>query len=310
MNEPEPEPEPTTTRKPSTGEHRDRAPRPRSRPRVDYLRPEGAPALYAPDSIAWHVFKNPVSLFVGGIAAVLLELGEPRVRSGVWGHSMFPYDPITRLRRTGHVTHVCAYAPREVAQRVIAGVVRMHERVRGHTPEGTPYHANDPELLDWVQATVDYGFLEAYAAHCRALTDHDRDRFYRESVPTAELFGATGAPRSLAEQREQFEAMRPRLEPHPIVLEFLDIMTRTPAVPRPLEGLQGMMVRAGVDLLPDWAIERLELRRYALRGWERRVLWATGHLLERVPLPGSPPVLASRRMGLPGSYLYWGRSWS
>ena len=73
----------------------------KSIPRIDFLNPPGAPALYAPDSLAWQVFKNPVALFVGGITAVLLELAEPRVRSGVWGHSIFPTDPITRMRRTG-----------------------------------------------------------------------------------------------------------------------------------------------------------------------------------------------------------------
>lgn len=280
---------------------------PRRWPELDYSQPPGAPALYAPDSIAWHVFKNPVSLFIGGVAAVLLEFGEPRVRSGVWGHSMFPYDPITRMRRTGHVAHVSTYAPREVAERVIARVVRMHERVRGETPDGVPYHANDPALLNWVQATVGYGFMEAYAAYAHPLTDAQRDRFYRETQPAARLFGATGAPRSLAEQREQFNAMRGALEPHPIVLEFLGIVTRAPAVPRPLAGLQGAMVRAAVELLPDWVIARLELRRDTLPAWERRLLRGAARLLDRVPVPGSPPVQASRRLGLPGSYLYVGR---
>jgi uncharacterized protein (DUF2236 family) len=47
----------------------------RALPKIDFLRPPGAAALYAPDSLAWQIYKNPVSLFVGGIAAVLLELG-------------------------------------------------------------------------------------------------------------------------------------------------------------------------------------------------------------------------------------------
>ena len=41
----------------------------RSLPKVDFLRPAGAAALYAPDSLAWQIFKNPVSLFIGGITA-------------------------------------------------------------------------------------------------------------------------------------------------------------------------------------------------------------------------------------------------
>ena len=35
-------------------------------PAVDFARPVGEPALAAPDSVSWRVFKNPVALFVGG----------------------------------------------------------------------------------------------------------------------------------------------------------------------------------------------------------------------------------------------------
>lgn len=274
-------------------------------PRVDFSNPPGAPALYPPDSVAWRVFKNPVSLFIGGIAAVLLELGEPRVREGVWGHSIFPQDPILRMRRTGLMTHASVYAPRETAERMIAGVVRMHEKVRGVTPEGLPYHANDEELLNWVQATVDYGFMEAYAQFVRPLSDEERDRFYRESIPVAHLFRAFGAPASLAEQQAQFEAMRPHIVAHPIVDEFLGIVTTVPAVPRPLRPLQNMLVRAGIDMLPEWAKDQLGLRgRWRLKGWERRTIKTLGALFERIPLRGTPPVLASQRLGLSTRYLY------
>jgi uncharacterized protein (DUF2236 family) len=62
-------------------------------PKIDFRNPPGAAAMYAPDSLAWHVFKNPVALFVGGITAVLLELAEERVRTGVWEHSIFRTAP-------------------------------------------------------------------------------------------------------------------------------------------------------------------------------------------------------------------------
>jgi uncharacterized protein (DUF2236 family) len=284
------------------------SPRPFKRPipTVDFLNPRGAPALYPTDSLAWQVFKNPVSLFIGGITAVLLELAEERVRTGVWEHSIFPSDPLTRMQRTGLMTHVSVYAPVATAEKLIRGVVAMHERVRGTTPKGTPYRANDPELLDWVQCTVSYGFMEAYAAFCRPLTDAQRDRFYQESVVSARLFLAHGAPQSLAEQRQQFEQMGPRLEAHPIVLQFLEIVQRTPAVPWFLRPLQSTMVRAGIYLLPSWLIERLNLQgeRWRLRSWEHRLLRILGAFFERVPIPNAAPALASRRMGLPASYLY------
>ena len=39
--------------------------------------------------MSWRVFKNPLSLFIGGITAVIMELAEPRVRTGVWEHTTF-----------------------------------------------------------------------------------------------------------------------------------------------------------------------------------------------------------------------------
>lgn len=275
-------------------------------PRIDYANPPGAAALYPPDSVAWAVFKNPVALFVGGIAAVLLELGEPRVRSGVWEHSIFPTDPLTRLQRTGYVTHVSVYAPANVAAKVITGVTRMHERVRGTTPGGEAYHANDPELLNWVQCTVGFGFMEAYSAYCRTLTPAEKDRSYREAKPSADLFLAHGAPLSVADQEAQFAAMRPRLEPHAIIGEFLEIMLNTKGLPIPLRPFQGMMVRAAIALLPDWACTMFALNEeeWRLRGWERRTVHMLGALFERLPIPGTPPVEASKRLGLPANYLY------
>ena len=51
--------------------------------RIDFLRPIGEAALLSPASVSWRIFKNPLSLFIGGITAVIMELAEPRVRSGV-----------------------------------------------------------------------------------------------------------------------------------------------------------------------------------------------------------------------------------
>lgn len=51
---------------------------------IDFSSPVGEAALLAPDSVQWRVYKNPIALGIGGIAAVLLEFAEPRIRSGVW----------------------------------------------------------------------------------------------------------------------------------------------------------------------------------------------------------------------------------
>jgi uncharacterized protein (DUF2236 family) len=274
-------------------------------PAVDFTQPAGEPALTPAGSISWQVFKNPVALFAGGVAAVLLELAEPRVRTGVWEHTTFRTDPIARMERTGLAAMVTVYGAQSVAEKMIAGVRGMHARVRGTTPAGQAYHANDPELLDWVQVTAAFGFLEAYAAFVRSVSDADRDRFYAEGVPAGRLYGAVGAPASLAEQRAQFEAMRPKLERSAIVFEFLDVMKRAPIAPPPMGPLQWMLVRAGVEIVPGWVREILGLGdRHGLAGWERALVSVLGAAADRVPVPSSPALQACRRLGLPATHLY------
>lgn len=273
--------------------------RPETGQAVDFASPPGEPALVGPDSVAWQVFRNPVALFVGGVTAVVLELAEPRVRSGVWDHTSFRTDPLNRMERTGLAAMVTVYGARSVAERMIAGVVRLHERVRGVTPDGVEYHANDPELLDWVQATASFGFLEAYCAFVRPLDAARRDQFYAEGVEAARLYGGTGTITSVAAVEALFEKMRPRLEPSPIVFEFFEILGRTPIFPRGLGSLQSLLIRAAVEIVPEWTRELLGLdERYGLRPHEHRRVRGLGRLSDRLLLPSSPPAQACRRLGL------------
>jgi uncharacterized protein (DUF2236 family) len=274
--------------------------RPQTGLEVDFTRPAGEPALAPADGVAWQVFQNPVALFVGGVTAVILELAEPRVRSGVWDHTSFRSDPLARMERTGLAAMVTVYAARSTAEKMIEGVSRLHARVQGVTPDGVAYRADDPELLDWVQATASFGFLEAYCAFVRPLAPAQRDRFYAEGVEAARLYGAVGAPDSQAALERQFAAMRAKLERSAIVFEFLDIVHRTPIFPGPLRPLQGLLIRAAVEITPGWAREILGLdARYGLRRFEASAVRALGRLSDRVVLPSSPPAEARRRLGLP-----------
>ena len=106
---------------------------------IDFSSPVGEAALLAPDSVQWRVYKNPIALGIGGIAAVLLEFAEPRIRSGVWDHSTYKADPIGRSRRTGLVAMLACYGPASVAREVIGKVNRMHGAVKGQTPAGEAY---------------------------------------------------------------------------------------------------------------------------------------------------------------------------
>ena len=271
---------------------------------VDFTQPAGEEALAGPFSVSWRVSKNPVALFVGGVAAVVLELAEPRVRTGVWEHSSFRSDPVRRLQRTGLAAMVTVYGARSVAERMIAGVARRHGTVSGTTPGGAPYHARDPALLTWVHATAAFGFAEAYHRYARPLGRDEFDRFYAEGVPAARLYGARDAPASRAGLHALFAAMRGRLEPSPVIFEFLDIMRAAPVFPAPLRPVQRLLVRAAVGTVPGWVRERLGLAAvHGLRGWEPLVK-RLGTLSDRVVLRSGPAAQSCLRLGLPADFLY------
>ena len=271
---------------------------------VDFSKPTGEPALISPDSVSWRVFKNPVSLFVGGVTAVIMELAEPRVRTGVWEHTTFRVNPIRRLRRTGRAAMVTVYGARSSAEAMIAGVRRVHEKVAGTTSSGEAYRANDPELLNWVHGTAAYGFVQAYHAYVRPLSLLERGCYYAEGITTAALYGATSAPASEAELEMLFQAIAGRLERSDIVFEFLAIMRSAPILPLLLRPVQHLLVGAAVDLTPRWLQTILGLNGHSLHRWEVELVRQAGAFADRLVLESNPAVQACLRMRLPADYLY------
>src|SRR3546814_18881490 len=85
---------------------------------IDFSAPLGEPALLSPDSVQWRVYTNPIALGLGGIAAVLLEFAEPRLRSGVWDHSNYQATTIGSPRRTGLLALPACYVTHNSAQDV------------------------------------------------------------------------------------------------------------------------------------------------------------------------------------------------
>jgi uncharacterized protein (DUF2236 family) len=271
----------------------------------DFLVPRGEPALIAADSVSWQVCKNPLALFVGGITAVVLELSEPRVRSGVWRHTTFRERPLERLQRTGHAALLTVFGPRSRAEAMIERVDRRHARIQGVASDGRVYRATDPELLEWVHATACFGFVEAYHAYARPLAAPERDRFYAESVPVAERYGARSAPSSAAALDALFERMGGQLEGSDVVHEFLRIVRHMAVLPAPLRPLQDALVRASIDIVPAALRDRIGLAdAWTLAPWQRRLVRSAGRALDRVVLRSNPAVLACRRLGLPDDWLY------
>ena len=272
---------------------------------IDFAAPLGEPALLAPDSVQWRIYKNPIALGIGGIAAVLLEFAEPRIRSGVWDHSTYKADPIGRSRRTGLVAMLACYGPASSAKAVIGQVNRMHGKVKGETPGGTKYRALDPVLLDWVAATASYGFLMAYDRFVHRISDADKDRFMADGDAIGREFGARYTSPTVDAFMAMMDELEPCFEPHPIVFEFLDIIQSGRAAPGVPRFLHRAIARASVSLLPGHIRRKLELGpRYDLTRFDRTALRIAGRLADRYVDRTAPHCQASARLGLPHDFLF------
>lgn len=270
---------------------------------ADFTQPAGAPSLVRPDSVQWRVFRNPIALGIGGVCAVLLEFADARIRSGVWDHSVYKYDPIGRSRRTGTAALVGVFGAEQQARALIAGVTRMHARVQGETPSGEHYTALNPHLLDWVHATAAYGFLNAYHRFVRPLSPQEQRSFYQDGEVVARLYGVVNVLREPVDFDRMLADLLPRFEPHPIVLEFLNIIRSGEAAPSVPKVLHRGLANAAVSLLPPLVRERLQLgAEWDLTLAQRLALSAAGRLIDVRRSRASPAWQAAERQGLPGEF--------
>lgn len=275
---------------------------------IDFLSPPGESAYASPDSVQWRVYKNPVALALGGVCAVLLEFADPRIRSGVWDHSVFPKDPLGRGQRTAMAAQIGVFGPRSAADQVIDRIGRLHARVAGETPGGRAYRASDPELANWVSATASYGFVMAYHRFVARLSAEEIDRFFADAVTVGGLYGAPNPPRSLGAFYALSDAMAPGFEAHAINEEFLDIMRSGRAAPGVPRWLQGQMAAASISLLPAAVRAVLGLGPdYDLTPLGRFAVRRVARLADRIPQPRSPAAQASQRLGLPWRFPWLSR---
>jgi len=269
--------------------------------KFDFSKPAGEEAFHAPDSVHWRVFKNSIAMAIGGVAAVLLEFADARIRSGVWDHSVYPVDPIGRSQRTGMAAMLGVYGPQSMARKVIGGGGRMHAKGSGTTPSGEAYTALDPDLLDWVSATAQYGFPTAYDRFVHPLSEAEKHAYWTGGDEVAKLYGVTEIPHSEAEFLVMMERLLPRFEPHQINSDFLEIVSSGKARPEIPKFIHKALARAAVDILPPVVRQKLELGTdWNLSFLERHLVKFVGRMADRKIESEHPAYQAALRLGLPG----------
>ncbi|GAA3387101.1 oxygenase MpaB family protein [Streptomyces roseoviridis] len=206
------------------------------------------------------VVHADASMYVGGLAALLLQSLHPVAMAAVAAHSGFRGDPWGRLQRTSTFLATTTFGTAEDAEQAVGRVRAVHDVVHGRTPEGVPYRASDPRLLAWVHAAEAHCFLEAHQRYGRAPLDAaGADGYVADMARVARRLGVTDPPESRAALAAVLSAYRPGLRATTASRDTARFLLAHPPLPWPARLPYAFLSAAAVDLLPAWARPLLDL---------------------------------------------------
>lgn len=199
----------------------------------------GDPGLCGPGSVSWRVIGD-VSVFVGGIRALLIQAAHPEVVAGVDDHSRYRDDPLGRLSRTSFYVTSATYGAMPEVEEAVDLVKTAHEGVSGTSHRGQPYSASNPELAAWVHNTLTDSFLEAYQRFGGRLSEAEADQFVGEQTKVGKMLGASPLPTTAAELRAWITG-HPALAPSPGMRAAIRFLQKPPISAVQRTGYQVLM---------------------------------------------------------------------
>ncbi len=155
-------------------------------------------------------------LALAGPRALLMQAAHPLAVGGLLAHSSALEEPYDRLARTAEAMNTIVFGTTEEADKVAGTIRAMHRRVRGRLPEaagiypaGTPYRADDPELLMWVLFTLVDSALVVYERYVGRLEREEIERYWSEYRLVGELLGLR--PAEMPGDLEELDGYRDRM---------------------------------------------------------------------------------------------------
>jgi uncharacterized protein (DUF2236 family) len=209
---------------------------------------------------------------LGWPRAILMQIAHPLIAAGVADHSTFRDDavaPIRRLHGTVKAMLGLTFGTAAEQARVIAGIKEIHARVHGTLredvgayPAGTPYSAEDPDLVLWVHGTLIDTSVLLYEAVVGALSAAERDEYCRQSAAVAVALGADLA--AVPREWDALTAYVRRTISSPVIAVGPDAhKLRRAILESPVARVGGPMSRAArrltIGLLPQQVREQYHL---------------------------------------------------
>jgi uncharacterized protein (DUF2236 family) len=208
-------------------------------------------------SIARMVHGDRAVGLLYGQRALLIGALEPLTYTGTMLSTRAADRPFRRLTRTAKIQETVFLGTKAEADKALAGVHALHERIKGELPEaagahpaGTPYSAFDPELMLWTLAVIADSGRAMYETMVRPLSEEERERLWQDYVFFGELFKLprSEVPGSYAEFEAWFEGKlsSPDLHATEHALEMAPLVAFRQPVPAPARGnlaVQNLMVK-------------------------------------------------------------------
>jgi uncharacterized protein (DUF2236 family) len=196
------------------------------------------------ESVARRVHGERSVGLLYGQRALLIGALEPLTYTGTMLSTRSGEWPFRRLARTAKIQETVLLGTREEADKALAGVRKLHERVNGALPEaagvhpaGTPYSAFDPELMLWTLAVIADSGREMYETMVRPLSEDERERLWQDYAFFGELFGLprSEVPGSYREFKAWWDGKlsSPDLQATPHGLEMAPLVAFEQPVPGP-----------------------------------------------------------------------------
>lgn len=221
-------------------------------PPIAFLTPKGDRGLFGPESIAWKVHADFISMMIGGISSLILQALHPQALAGVWDHSSFRKDLKGRLGRTAFFIAATTYGSTNMANAIIEKVNQIHTKISGIDEFGKPYSATDPHLLAWVHLTETYSFMQAFEDYRKEkLSSMNKDQYFSEMKILGERMGAHHLPSTYLKTDSAIKGYIPELYFGERAKSILDLLEHFPSnlTAKPFIKL---ITRAGFLNLPDW----------------------------------------------------------
>ena len=172
---------------------------------------------------------------------------------------------------------VCVPCCSEHAEQAVDAVRAIHERVVGTMPDGTPYTATDPHLLEWVHIAEIHSFLLSHQRYgARPLDQAGRDEYVAQTAEVARRLGVLDPPTTEAELAATLAAYRPELRGTPQAREAISYLLFKPPLPLAARAPYAVLVAAAVAMMPRWTRRPLGLPWLPVT--ERTVVRALGSL--------------------------------